>query len=159
MRDIILLGVVVVTLGLAFFVSYGTFNDSLDELLSTEAINDSQSTVDAFESTKELTNRFDYVVFGVFIALAFALLISGWIVGGYPIAMFIYLLIIIIATIISGVFGYMWEQVSQASVFGASLAAFPLTNHLISNLTIYTAVLGVVGAIVMFAKPYFLGDK
>lgn len=159
MRDIILLGVALISLSIAFFVLYDTFNNSIDQLLSVEAINESQSAVDAFTATKELTDRFDYVVFGVFIALSLGLIISGWLIGGYPILMFVYLLVIIIATIISGVFSYIWENISQASIFGTSLAAFPLTNHLISNLTIYTAVLGVVGAIVMFSKPYFMGDK
>lgn len=159
MRDTLLLAVVIISLGIGFFVLYNTFNTSIDAMLGITQINESSTAVSALESTKELTNQFDYVIFGVFIALTLGIIISGWLIGGYPILMFIYLLIIIISTIIAGVFGYVWEQVSQASVFGASVAAFPLTNHILNNMTIYVAVIGIVGTIVMFAKPYFMGEQ
>jgi hypothetical protein len=91
----------------------------------------------------------------VFIALSLALLITGWFVGGNPLFMFVYFIVVVLATVAAGVLAWFWEQFSQASVLAASLASFPITDHLVSNLHIYIAVLGVVGMVVMFAKPSF----
>ena len=129
-------------------------NESLDSMLNIEAINESEETVEAFEKMKEVYDRFDYIVFGLFIALTLALIITGWYVGGHPIYMFIYFIVVIISVIASTIFANIWEQVSQASVFGTTINTFPITNNLLLNLPIYIAVIGFIGFIVMFAKPY-----
>jgi hypothetical protein len=48
-----------------------------------------------------------------------------------------------------------WEAASQRPSFASSLAAVPITNHVLSYLPYYIAVVGMIGCIVLFAKPGF----
>ena len=157
-RDVILIVVVMFSLAFALFVLNFFANTAIDNMISTDVINESSETVEALESTQDLTERFDYIGFAVFMGLTLALLITGWLVGGHPIFMIIYFIMVIIGVAISAVFANVWETISQASVFGATIANFPILNHLLSYFPIYISVIGVAGLIVMFAKPYIVQE-
>jgi len=128
---------------------------TVDSMLSIEEINESESVVTAFEGIDKVTARFDYLVMGVFIALTLGIIITGWFVAGNPIFMFIFFIVTIMGVVISTILANVWEEISQASVFGTTITAFPITNNLLINLPIYVAVLGFIGLVIMFAKPQF----
>jgi hypothetical protein len=118
-------------------------------------MNSSTAAVAAMQAGKDSTGQMDYIVFGVFMALVLGIIITGWFIGGSTIFMVLYFFVLVIAVILSAVFSNTWETVSQASIFGTTIAAFPLTNNIMLNLPIYLAVVGFLGIVVMFAKPYF----
>jgi hypothetical protein len=153
-RDIILIGVLVLVFGIMFFASHYVINEAYDVLINNTQINATPQATEAMQNAKNLTNRFDYIVFALFIGLGLALIITGWFVAGNPIFSFIYVLIIIIGVGLSTVFANVWETVTQQSVFGNTISFFPFTNNLILLLPIYIAVVGFIGIVVMFAKPY-----
>src|SRR3990172_5790523 len=130
-RDVILIGVLVFMFAIGFFVIYNVF-----------------------ESVNTVTSRLDYVIFGLFIGLVLALIITAWFIGGEPIFMFIYFMFVVIAVIISAVLSNAWEQFTGSAIFGLTIAAFPITNNLLSNLPLYSGIIGFVGVVAMFAKPY-----
>jgi hypothetical protein len=144
-------------LAIAFFITYGVINTFSDRVVNTTAVNSSEAAVQAFGEVKDLTSRFDYVVFFAFIALAIGLLITGWLVGGHPLFMVVYFIVVVLGVVMSAILSNVWESVSQASVFLGDVVAFPLTNYLMMNLPVFGAVLGGLGMIVMFAKPFFMG--
>ena len=159
-RDVLFIGVAVFILGIAFFVLNFTANTMIDSLIAIPTINESQNTVDTLNNIdNNVTSRLDYVLLGTFIALTLGIIITGWFIGGMAIFMVIYIIIVILAVIFSSVLAYTWQEVSVASVFGLTINAFPITNHIISWLPLYTAGIGFIGIIVMFAKPYFTGDE
>jgi len=158
-RDVILIVILVFAFSIGLFATHYMINESIDQILNNTEINSSSTTVDVFQSGKEVTQRFDYVVFGLFIGLVLALIVTGWFVGGNPIFMFIYFMIVTIATTISAVLANAWESFSQASVFGTNVTNFPITNHLLSYLPIYAAIIGLLGLIVMFAKPFMSQEE
>jgi hypothetical protein len=47
-----------------------------------------------------------------------------------------------------------WYDASTASVFGTTVASFPIMNHILSNLPIYIAAIAVLGTVVMFSRPF-----
>ena len=153
-RDIILIGVLVFAFGIAFFSSHYMLNQAFDKTLNTSVINDSAYVSDALRATKDLTSRFDYIVFAIFMGLGLALIITGWFIGGNPIFSFVYFLVIVIGVVMSTIFANVWEQISQTTVLTSSLASFPLTNNLLLLLPVYIAVVGFIGLVVLFAKPY-----
>lgn len=158
-RDVILVVVLIFALALGVFVIHFVTNTALDSMIGSEQINQSDAAVSALQDTKDLTNRFDYVLFVIFIAMALGLIITGWFIGGHPIFMFIYFIFVVIAVLISTIFANVWDAFSNASVFGLTVAAFPLISHILSNLPVYAAVIGGIGVLVMFAKPYFMGGE
>lgn len=158
-EDVILAGVIVFIFAIGFFVVYNVANTVTTTMIGIPAINESASAVSALQGSQKVTNQMDYVVFGVFIALVLGIIITGWFIAGNPIFMGIYFLITVIAVVFSTVLANTWETVSQSSIFGTTVTHFPITNNLMLNLPLYIGIIGFVGLVVMFAKPYLFGGS
>lgn len=154
-KDVLLVGVLVFVFAIGFFVVYNITHTVTDTMMGISAINESEAAVEALEGSQAVSDRMDYVIFGLFIGLVLALIITGWFIGGNPIFMVIYFLVIVMGVVLSTVMSNVWETTSTASIFGSTVSAFPITNNLMSNLPMYLAIVGFLGIIVMFAKPYF----
>lgn len=153
-RDVVLIMFILLGLGVAVFGVHFMFNTTVNQMLGITAINSSDATVTALQSSQTISNRFDYIIFGTFIGLILALMISSWFIGGHPIFMGIYFLVVIITVSISPVVSNMWDDIAQASIWGGNVANFPLTNHILSYLPIYMSVIGLLGLLIMFSKPF-----
>lgn len=158
-RDIILIGVIVFFLGTGFFILHNVMGKVVDTMTNSTGFNESSMAVDALDDIKNVTNKLDYVVFVVFIGSCLALIIGGFLVGGLPVFMFIYFLVIIIGVVLSVILSNVWESITTNAALTATLASFPICNHLLLHLPIYTAVVGFVGIVAMFAKPFALGGE
>lgn len=159
-RDVIFIAVAITTLALAFFIMHYSYGTIADIMINHSAINESTQAVEAIEKGKEITNRFDYIIFVVFMALAFALIVTGWLIGGNAIFMFIYFIAIVIAIILAAVLNNVWIRFSEMTVFSAvnTVGQFPLTDALLSNFPLYIGLVGFLGLIIMFAKSSSVGD-
>ena len=155
-NDVILIGVLVFIFAIGFLTVFFISTTVTNQMLSIPTINSSAATVEVLQSQSKVTSKMDYVIFGLFIGLTLALIISGWFVGGHPIFMAVYFLVIIVGTAMSAVLANVWETASGASIFGSTVANFPITNNLLTNLPIYTVIIGSLGMVVMFAKPYIM---
>ena len=153
-RDVVLVGVLTFALGMGLFILFYISSSMVDQMVGMTEINQSESAVAALEGIDNVTSRFDYVVFGVFIGLILALIITGWFIGGIPIFMFIYFIVIVIGVVLSTMLANTWSDITGASIFGSTVTNFPITNNILSNLPYYMAVIGFIGIVVMFAKPY-----
>ena len=151
--DVVLIGVLVFATAIGLFAIFAAVTPAIDGMLHTE-MNESAEAVDALQGTQTMMGKFDYLVMGVFIALVLGLIITSWFIGGNPLFMFIYFIVIVLAVIVAAIMSNVWETVTSASVFGTTLGSFPLANHLMLLLPYYIAVVGFIGIIVMFAKPY-----
>jgi hypothetical protein len=158
-RDVLLIAVLIFALGIGFFVVNFMINESVTRILAVDTINDSASARAAFLNLDSLVDRLDYIMSGFFIGFILFMMISGWFIGGHPVFMVIYFIFVIVATAISPILSNIWEQVTTSSVFGTTISAFPFTNHVLTYLPIYVAAIGIVGMIVMFAKPYVGGQE
>ena len=156
-RDVLLIGILIFVFGIGFFIIFFMSNTVITAMLSMPAINSSAATVAALQGSQNVTHQMDYVIFGLFIGLILALLISGWFIGANPIFMVIYFLVIVMAVIFGSMMSNVWETTTQSSIFGTTINSFPITNNLLTNLPIYIAIIGFLGMIVMFAKPYLSG--
>lgn len=156
-RDVIFISVILFMFSIGFFVVYNISYTVTDSMIGISAINQSAAAVQALRGSQAVADRMDYVVFGLFIGLVLALIISGWFIGGNPIFMVIYFLVVVMGVVFSTVLSNTWETTTQSSIFGTTITHFPLTNNLMSNLPVYIAVIGFLGIVVMFAKPYVTG--
>lgn len=158
-RDVGLIAILLFGIAILFLVVHYSSNVIYDTLINNSKFNDSADAVEVFEEGKNLTNRLDYVVFVFFIALVIGLIITGFLIGGIPIFMFIYFLVVCVIVGISMILSNTWETISQKATFIVTLTAFPITNNLMTYLPIYMAIVGILGMIVMFAKPVFGGGQ
>jgi len=110
-----------------------------------------QSPIDNIQNH---VNKFDMVIFMVFMGLILGMIITSWFVAGHPMFMFIYFIVIVIGAIISMGLSNAWGSVSEASIFGSTISQFPITNHIMGLLPMYVVVIGFIGITIMFAKPF-----
>ena len=154
-RDILLIGVLLFSFAVAMLIAYYMVNTTTDYMLNMTEINQSNATTTVLQAGKDLTNRLDYVFFGLFIGLTLALIITGYFIGGMPIFMFLYFIVIVISVILSSILSNVWEDIGTLSVLGAAqVSGFPITTHVMNQLPIYMAVIGIIGMVMMFAKPF-----
>lgn len=154
-RDVILIGALIFAFGVGFFILHFVGSTLVSRLSSISQINQSSHAITAFQGINTVVNRLDYVIFGIFIGLVLGVIITGWFIGGNPIFMFIYFLVLAIGVAFSTILANVWETLTTVSAFGTTINSFPITNNLLLNLPIYLAVIGFIGMVVMFAKPYF----
>jgi len=159
-RDVLYIGPVILALALGFFGVHTLINDTMDDIIDVPTINESKPSVAAFDSVKNTTARMDKVIFFVFIGLVLALIITSWFIGAHPVFIILYLLIVIVSVSLNAIYSNVWETFSTSTAFTTvPEVAFPLTNHLLLNMPLYGAAIGVIGMIVMFAKPYLTGQE
>lgn len=158
-RDIIVIAVILFSIGAGFFVINFAANTTIDRMVGIAAINQSTATVAALEGTRDkAVNRMDYLFLGLFIGLIVGLIVTGWFIGTNPVFVFIYILIMVLSVIFSTVLASTWQTISQNLEITSSLQYFPITNHILSYLPMYIAIIGFIGIVVMFAKPYITGE-
>jgi len=153
-RDSIVVGVTIFAVGIALFVTAFMVVQMVTRMVAIPAINSSAAAVSSLNATSNLTNRYDYVIFGLFIGLVLATIITGWFIGGQPIFMILYFIVVVIGVIGSSILSNVWETTTTMPVFGTTINAFPITNHILLNLPLYTTLFGFVGIVVMFARPF-----
>jgi hypothetical protein len=157
-RDVVFIAVSLFAFALVAFLANFLLSTGVDKMLEINEINESIPTRNALLGADRVAStKFDQLVLGLFIGFILAMIISSWIVGGNPVFMFIYFIIVVVSVILSMVLANTWESVTQASTFGTTINNFPIANHILSYLPLYIAIIGVLGLIVMFAKPFMSG--
>ncbi len=154
-QDIGLTMVIVFAAAIMFLTVKYTYTEFVDKATNSTAFNSSQAAVDSLNTTKDLTDRLDYVLFILLIGLTLAIIITGWLVGGHPLFAFIYFIALIILIAVSAILSFVWEKVSTKTIFVDTVAELPIMDLILSNFPIYITVIGFIGMMVMFAKPSF----
>jgi len=157
-RDIVLIGVLIFVIGLVSFIAHFVWDTTTTNLEGMSVVNETRAP-EMFERHDRPVGRFDYLIFGFFVSLLFALIILSWFVGGHPIFMFIFFLVIVVGVVLATILSNVWDGVTSMSFFGVVVVGsdFPLTNHLLLYLPYYVGVVGFFGLLVMFSKPYLSG--
>ena len=153
-RDVILMVVVLFIFGMGFFVINFATKTMVTAIVNVPLVNNSVEPKQAFNDLATTMDRLDYLVFGVFIAYLLGIIISGWYVAGNPLFVFIYFLVTTIGVIVSIFLSNVWYEFSNNALLVSSLSSFPITNHLLTFLPMYATAIGILGLVVMFAKPY-----
>jgi hypothetical protein len=157
--DVILLTAFLFSFGIGFFIINFMVNTTVDKMVLNPQINSSVASVNALNGIENnVTNRLDYVVFGILIGMILALIVTGWLIGGNPLFMVFYFLIVVVAVAGAAILSNIWETMTQRPEFIPTLANFPITNHILLYFPYYIAIVGVIGLTVMFAKPYISGQ-
>jgi hypothetical protein len=152
-RDVVLIGVILFALSTGVLVIFFASQQVVGQMVLIPAINQSAGTVTVLNATNENMARFDWLLFGAYIGMVLALMITSWYVPGNAIYAFVYMIVAVIAVIVSAFLANMWEAISQATVLSGASASFPIVNHLLTYLPMYTSVVAFIGLVVMFAKP------
>lgn len=153
--DVVFAGVLVFMVATGVFI-IGFIGDTVtDRMTNTTAINESSEAVAAMTGANNaINNNIDYVVFGLFIGLVLAIIVTSWFIGANPLFFFVYFIIIVLGVVISAILSNTWESITEHATMTAYLTNLPITNHLLTYLPFYVSGIGILGLIIMFAKPY-----
>ena len=158
--DILFIGIFLFALAIGFLAFNNAFNTAIDQMKENDQINATNATVEALTNTQEkVLGKLDYIILGAFIGLTLALLITAWMIGGNPIFVFFYFIFIVIAVVLASILSGAWEQVTELAVFTETIVEFPVAMHLINNLPFYVAIIGFIGLVLTFVKPFMFGEE
>lgn len=151
-RDVVVIPIVLFILGIIFFIAFFVAHTMITNVVAIPAIASSPKAVEAFQATETAAARFDMLFMSVFMGMAMSFFILSWFIPGHPIFTFFYLVFIIVGVILSAFIANVWEAISQRPDLVSTVASFPITNHILSRLPIYMAVIGCLGMILFFRK-------
>jgi len=152
-RDIIIISVVLFVIGIISFIFVGLSHSINNQLLLTPSINSSSHAVAVINSSDTASNMMDYIYLAMFIGLFLSIIIAGWFASSYPVFIPIYFILIILFTFVSVVLQLIWIDITATSYVSSTLTYLPITNYILSHLGYFIAVMGLVGILVMYAKP------
>ena len=82
-----------------------------------------------------------------------SLMILGYFLDTSSIFVPFFILMLVIGVLIAGIVSYVWEQFSVDSTLSTTISSkFRITNHLLSNFTVYFTVIGAMAMIALYAK-------
>lgn len=158
-QDVGFLIIMLFFIGVVCFIGYFTFNEVSDRMISSPAINETTQAVDSLNAMKSNSRLFDYFGLAVFLGMSLAIIITSWFIGGHPLFIAVFFLVMVGLVVGAMVLSNVWETLTQTATFGYLSSPLPITNHLITYLPIYMVVVGFLGMIAMFGKPYLAGAE
>jgi hypothetical protein len=154
-QDVLFIAVLLFASAIGFLVIYYATNSIYTALLANAQIQESDAAIEALQAGKDNLAKLDTFFLAVFIGLVLSLIITSWFISGNPLFMGIYIVIMVIAVVVSMALSNAWESVSQNATFASSMSALPTANHVLTYLPYYISVVAMIGLIVIFAKPAF----
>lgn len=153
-RDVVFLGVLLFASALIMLISLFVWDKVGDAFLKNPVMNSSAGVRNSVSGVDRAFTRVDWVVMGVFIGSVIGIMVTGWLVGGHPIFMFAYFLLVVLAVVASAIMSNVWESIFLPAYFGSGVTGqLPITEFIMDKLPVLIAVVGLLGMVVMFAKP------
>ena len=152
-KDIIIVTIILFVVGIATTLIVSMSHSINDQLLKVNTFNDSIEARTVIQSADTASNSSDYIYLALFIGFFISVIITGWFIGGYPIAAPIYFFILIIFVFVAVILQMTWADISATSSISTMVADLPITNFILSKLGYFTAAMGLTGILVMYAKP------
>lgn len=159
-QDIIVIIVFIFIIGILGIVINKALNDIVPEIEGK--INETRTSADVsqgFARIMNVTAMLDKISFAIFAGLVILLIVSAFLVDTHPVFFPFFILILIIAVIIAVPLSNSWEEITSKSTFSTAITNFPIMNHILGNLPIYTVVIGFLGILVMYAKSRYGGQS
>lgn len=151
-QDMIVIPIILLVSAFIFFLVKFSSTVIVSQIVAVPVIANNTNAVNTFNGIGTATNQYDYLFFGLFIALFLSVVITGWYLGGDALYSVIYFIVLVIGVLGSMIMANVWYDVSSSSLFGTTLSLMPMTNHILSNLPVYTSIMGIVGFIAMFMR-------
>lgn len=153
-RDIIFLGIILFTVGVSLFVINFAVKQMVTSVIAIPVISSNTAAKEAFQSSNMVVDKADYMLFASFIAMILSMMIISYLLAGNPLFTFFYFLVLCVAVVFSMYLSNAWYTVTTMPVFGTTIASFPITNWIITQLPKILSIVGVISMTLNFAKPY-----
>jgi hypothetical protein len=156
-RDIIIIAAILFAVGISLVIVLKVGHTINTEILKTTAFNNTPTAKAVIQSADTAMNYSDYLYLASFIAFFISIIIFGWFIDGDTIMAPIYFFLVVLFTFFSVIFQEIWKDLVLKPELVATMVNLPITNFIISHLGYFIAVFGLIGIIMMYAKPQATG--
>lgn len=157
-QDVLFAIAAVFALGVFALLMFYIGNEIADGFVANEQFNNSSAAVAGIQGTYTVSSMTDYLVAATFFGFILAIIITGFLIEAHSIFFLIYMFAMAVIILIGGILAYTWEQIAATTLLAGSLVAMPITNHILSNLGMYTALIGAIGVFVLYMKNRGFGE-
>jgi len=152
-EDGFLMIIILFALAIGGLVATYSYNQLFDKFQATEAFNQSDEVMAAFEGGKEVNALWDYIILMVLIGFALTVVIIGFFVDVHSIFFPIFVIVMVLGVGVAMVIDHTWTQVSTQTTFGTlAQDSMPITNHILGNMPMYYVIISVLSMIALYAK-------
>lgn len=160
-QDIVIGGVILFLFATSLFFA-GFLTKKIDNaLLQNSDIANVQNINASMQKVENVINSYDYVFMAVFLLFCISLIVTSFFIGGNPLFIVVYTIFILFAVIFSPILSNTWEDFTTKPVFMINgvteISHYPISNYILTHLPTFLGILGAVGMISLFAKPYVEG--
>lgn len=156
-RDIIIVTAILFAVAIAIFIVVKIGHNVNTELLKVDAFNNTATAKAVIQKADTSLNYSDYLYLAAFIAFFISIVIFGWFIDGSTIMAPIYFFLVILFTFFGVIFQEVWKDFVLKPEMVSTAAVLPITNFIVSHLGYFVAVFGLIGIIMMYAKPQATG--
>lgn len=140
-------------LGLILLVFYTAQTYLVTALSNQTAFNSSTPAMNVMNTaSNSASSKLDMLFSAIFIGYLIALIITGYLIDASPIFLTLFIIMFAIIIILAGILSYAWENISTVTIFNTAVANMPITNHILSNLSVYTVIAGVLSMFALYYK-------
>jgi len=144
---------------------FGQITDTLTGIVQTEAQvevvgNISQIAENTFGQVDSALVWLRIISFAIIISMSLSIFISNFFIKEHPLVLVIYILVNIMAVIVSAFISNEYEKLLTNAILGPELQAFTMTNFIMAFLPLVTTIIGIFGAlflVVGFTRDRSLG--
>ncbi len=148
---IVICFIVVMFLGMWTY-GFDKITDALTSIDSTgSSINISKHAEATFGVVNSKMGGLQAIAFIIMFSLALAILISNFMIKAHPVFFIVYLLVIVIGIVFAVYVSNAYMDLLGHDELGSTLQGFSGANFIMENLPIWTAVIGLIGAVLLFA--------
>lgn len=152
-RDIIIIAVILFIVGLSLVFVVNMNHRVFTALSNTTTFSNNTQALSVITHADTATNMSDYLYLALFIAFFISVIIFGWLVGGEPIMAPIYFVVVIIFAFVSVIIQLIWSEIVANAQLVSTMSNLPITNFIGSHLGYFVVLMGLIGIVVMYAKP------
>ena len=157
MAQYLLLAMIVLfTAAIVLFITHYFVNETISKFRDF-GLNDSLPAKRTMNMGVAATGTLDVVVILFFLAMVVGMIIYAVFVPTHPIFLVSFILVLALCILVAIPLSNGYEKLGDTATLEATSAAFPMTEHIMDNLPLYTLLIGAVGIIIMFAKRKAIG--
>ena len=150
-RDVGLAMVSLFAVGLISFILLFVYNSASGIITEVDGIKGTPAEV-VFDAGSTNLQKTDVINFSILIGFFLGTIALGWLTGGVPVFMVLYIIFLIVIGATSALLTYVWDTITGQVIFGSTIDQLPLTNFIVGNLTLFIVLMGFAGLIAMYVR-------
>ena len=148
-----ILSIIVFLLVLAIILLItGYVGTELTEKIGGSSINSTTEAAHALDMANTGINLLDTFFFIVFFAFIVGIIVTSFYQDVHPVFLIMFIIFLIIAIIVSIPVSNAYDKIYNTGTLNVTAAKFDMTYNIMSNLPLFTLVIGIIGIVVLYSK-------